>query len=321
MQAAEAAISNPLLDESSMRGAGGLLISITGGRDLTLFEVDEAATRIREEVDEEANIILGATFDENLEGVIRVSVVATGIDNAANRAERLAPVTRTEAITRSAPVKAAEPAAEKVAPTVAQSSTSFAQRIQRTAASMEIPEPAKKVERDGVTLEPFKPALESFSDPDVEAEFKAALESELMPDGEAFIPPAAQEPAGTPQPVTSAPIAGAPLVSRPPVQAPVAAQAHAPAAPNHGPMGLLNKLKSSFGAREEAFERKEPMPTMAPMPRPAAHETPKPAAQTEDPFAPKRSAVDSHGRVNPSERPASQDDQLDIPAFLRRQAN
>src|SRR3954447_1306964 len=83
MAAAEAAIANPLLDESSMKGAKGLLISITGGRDLTLFEVDEAATRIREEVDQDANIILGATFDEDLEGVIRVSVVATGIDKTA----------------------------------------------------------------------------------------------------------------------------------------------------------------------------------------------------------------------------------------------
>ena len=66
-----------------MKGAQGLLISITGGKDLTLFEVDEAATRIREEVDPDANIILGATFEESLEGVIRVSVVATGIDSAA----------------------------------------------------------------------------------------------------------------------------------------------------------------------------------------------------------------------------------------------
>lgn len=83
MAAAEAAIANPLLDETSMKGAQGLLISITGGRDLTLFEVDEAATRIREEVDPDANIILGATFDEELEGLIRVSVVATGIDRTA----------------------------------------------------------------------------------------------------------------------------------------------------------------------------------------------------------------------------------------------
>src|SRR5207244_11753547 len=78
-RAAEAAIANPLLDDVSMKGARGLLISITGGRDLTLYELDEAATRIREEVDPEANIILGATFDESLEGTMRVSVVATGL--------------------------------------------------------------------------------------------------------------------------------------------------------------------------------------------------------------------------------------------------
>src|SRR3989440_472953 len=80
LSAAEAAISNPLIDDASMKGAKGLLISITGGRDLTLYEVDEAATRIREEVDQDANIIVGATFDEGLEGIIRVSVVATGVD-------------------------------------------------------------------------------------------------------------------------------------------------------------------------------------------------------------------------------------------------
>ena len=82
LTAAEAAIANPLIDDSSMKGARGLLISITGGKDLTLFEVDEAATRIREEVDQDANIIVGATFDENLDGIIRVSVVATGIEQA-----------------------------------------------------------------------------------------------------------------------------------------------------------------------------------------------------------------------------------------------
>ena len=79
IEAAEAAISNPLLDDVSMRGARGLLISICGGPDLTLYEVDEAATRIREEVDPDANIILGATFDDALEGTMRVSVVATGL--------------------------------------------------------------------------------------------------------------------------------------------------------------------------------------------------------------------------------------------------
>ena len=86
LTAAEAAIANPLIDDVSMKGAQGLLISITGGKDLTLYEVDEAATRIREEVDQDANIIVGATFDESLEGIIRVSVVATGIDHAATAA-------------------------------------------------------------------------------------------------------------------------------------------------------------------------------------------------------------------------------------------
>jgi cell division protein FtsZ len=81
LHAAVAAISNPLIEDPSIKRASGLIISITGGRDLMLFEVDEAANRIREEVDQDANIIVGATFDESLEGLVRVSVVATGIDN------------------------------------------------------------------------------------------------------------------------------------------------------------------------------------------------------------------------------------------------
>ena len=80
IDAAEAAISNPLLDEVSMRGARGVLINITGGPDMTLFEVDESANRIKEEVDPDANIIVGSTLDETLEGAMRVSVVATGIE-------------------------------------------------------------------------------------------------------------------------------------------------------------------------------------------------------------------------------------------------
>ncbi|PIR33122.1 MAG: cell division protein FtsZ [Alphaproteobacteria bacterium CG11_big_fil_rev_8_21_14_0_20_44_7] len=82
IEAAEAAISNPLLDDISMKGAKGVLINITGGQDMTLFEVDEAANRIREEVDPDANIIFGSTFNDDLDGKIRVSVVATGIDSA-----------------------------------------------------------------------------------------------------------------------------------------------------------------------------------------------------------------------------------------------
>ena len=80
VQASEKAIANPLLDEISLRGAKGVLINITGGYDLTLFELDEAANRIREEVDPDANIIVGSTLDTELEGKMRVSVVATGIE-------------------------------------------------------------------------------------------------------------------------------------------------------------------------------------------------------------------------------------------------
>ncbi len=107
LSAAEAAISNPLIDDSSMKGARGLLISITGGRDLTLYEVDEAATRIREEVDQDANIIVGATFDENLEGIIRVAVVATGIDQAASGRPVVAPESRLAEIAHKLRVRSA----------------------------------------------------------------------------------------------------------------------------------------------------------------------------------------------------------------------
>ncbi len=86
--AAEAAISNPLLDNSSMKGARGVLINITGGADMTLFQVDAAANRIREEVDPNANIIFGSAFNESLDGKIRVSVVATGIDVKSQAAEK-----------------------------------------------------------------------------------------------------------------------------------------------------------------------------------------------------------------------------------------
>src|ERR1700712_5585488 len=87
IRAAEAAISNPLLEDTSMAGARGLLINITGGEDMTLFEVDQAANRIREEVAEDANIIFGSAIDETLSGRVRVSVVATGIESSTQRAE------------------------------------------------------------------------------------------------------------------------------------------------------------------------------------------------------------------------------------------
>jgi cell division protein FtsZ len=91
IRAAEAAISNPLLEDTSMSGARGLLINITGGEDMTLFEVDAAANRIREEVAEDANIIFGSAIDDSLSGRVRVSVVATGIDSPVQQQEPVRP--------------------------------------------------------------------------------------------------------------------------------------------------------------------------------------------------------------------------------------
>lgn len=106
VKAAEQALSNPLLDDCSMTGAKGVLINITGGSDITLFEIDEAASRIKEEVDEDANIIFGSSYDEALEGKIRVSIVATGID------ERTAP--KRTAIPKPAPTYLEESFTEEV---------------------------------------------------------------------------------------------------------------------------------------------------------------------------------------------------------------
>jgi cell division protein FtsZ len=130
IDAAEAAISNPLLDEVSMRGARGVLINITGGADMTLFEVDESANRIKEEVDPDANIIVGSTLDETLEGAMRVSVVATGIEARPNAAagataeaaaHKPAPFSMPSFRLRQAPAKSATGAATtaKSAPTPA----------------------------------------------------------------------------------------------------------------------------------------------------------------------------------------------------------
>jgi cell division protein FtsZ len=100
LAAAVAAISNPLIENPSIKRASGLIISITGGKDLTLFEIEEAATRIREEVDPNANVIVGATFDDSLDGIVRVSVVATGIDNLATPRQTQPVDTLTELLVR-----------------------------------------------------------------------------------------------------------------------------------------------------------------------------------------------------------------------------
>ncbi|MBX9804356.1 MAG: cell division protein FtsZ [Alphaproteobacteria bacterium] len=116
LDAAEAAISNPLLDDVSMKGAKGVLINITGGYDMTLYEVDEAANRIRDEVDPEANIIFGSTFDEKLNGTIRVSVVATGIGGAQAQAQTTPTATTATGMPRHIHMAAASLASRETPP-------------------------------------------------------------------------------------------------------------------------------------------------------------------------------------------------------------
>ncbi len=98
IEAAESAINNPLLDDVSLKGAKGVLINITGGRDLTLYEVDEAASLIRGQVDEDANIIVGSALDPDLDGIVRVSVVATGVESEYKGAATLARHREVEAV-------------------------------------------------------------------------------------------------------------------------------------------------------------------------------------------------------------------------------
>jgi cell division protein FtsZ len=170
--AAEAAIANPLLDDVSMQGARGLLISITAGPDLTLYEVDEAASRIREEVDADANIILGATYDPDMTGTIRVAVVATGTD--ATMVQALEPM---KANTSRAPLQATtvRRAIEQQVATAPQPQYQQPAEPQQLEADVRQAvaeaiqyEPAPAYEGDdGITVEPYIPtaSADSYEEP------------------------------------------------------------------------------------------------------------------------------------------------------------
>ncbi|MBP2236891.1 cell division protein FtsZ [Sinorhizobium kostiense] len=345
MAAAEAAIANPLLDETSMKGAQGLLISITGGRDLTLFEVDEAATRIREEVDPDANIILGATFDEELEGLIRVSVVATGIDRGvaevSGRSADFRPVAPKPVVRPSAAV-AAQPQ-----PVVPQQPAPQPQPMQQAA-----PQPVRSV--DQVALAIREAEMERELDIATRAEIAAPVQQpqeEFRPQSKLF--------AGT-APVEAAPVARQAVPAQRPAEAPVQAQAAphpmrqepapvmrqhaepvrmpkvedfppvvkaelehraqpAPMQEERGPMGLLNRITSSLGLRERDANQSVSADMTASAPS-AASQQRRPLSPEASVYAPRRGQLDDHGRVTPQMR-SHDDDQLEIPAFLRRQSN
>jgi cell division protein FtsZ len=358
LTAAEAAIANPLIDDSSMKGARGLLISITGGKDLTLFEVDEAATRIREEVDQEANIIVGATFDETLDGVIRVSVVATGIEQAL--------------ISRNAGVAAAA-AASAVASSAAPDNRLADLTARLRADNAHPAERAAKLDRPNAA--PTAPAAPQRASSSLERAALAAIAAAVAPQAPHPVAPATVQPASYGD-VTVRPIAQKPSLfpdhdaarvevhesatpeifipqqaERPPVRTPrmpkfedlpMPAQNEIRQArgeveeehPQKTRLSLLQRLANvGLGRRDEGTEppiaARASGPAMAPMPPLPERKPQRSVAQqiaANEPISeyarrPAPQGLDAHGRPAPVAAAPQGDDHLDIPAFLRRQTN
>ncbi len=320
VQAAEKAIANPLLDEISLNGAKGVLINITGGYDLTLFELDEAANIIRDKVDDDANIIVGSTLDTTMEGAIRVSVVATGIDvSSATRAEpqKARPMAQAGAAQApmAAPVAAPAPAArvpvQQAAP-----------RAPQPAAPAPAPQPRpvaqNPVAPNPVAAQPVAaPLAEAAEDPDL---FHGATDG---------LPPPAYRPA--------APVA---RPAAPPPQVNVAADSFvAPRPQPRLPAGtpsaqVQERLRAAVAHTSGAAARSAAAaPAAAPAPAPRAAERPRfgigslinrMAGHLEQGAA----AAQPQHRVQPpvqsfddDNEPQDQNDRIEIPAFLRRQAN
>ena len=281
IRAAEAAISNPLLEDTSMSGARGLLINITGGEDMTLFEVDQAANRIREEVADDANIIFGSAVDDNLSGRVRVSVVATGIDTVqAVEAQR----PRLVAVGGGAAVAQPMPVAQSVSLQVAP-----AMPIPTAQPQLATPMPQAATSAVSVMGAPVLPQLAATPEPDAAA----------------YAPVEMQQPAARPRP---APVQPAPAATRPFVapraglftEAPHAAPAQ-PAAPVPTPAAPRNSL---FGIVTGAIRGR------------AAAPAPVEPQRAEPSF--NGAPVEGNASVRPA---PTEEMGLDIPAFLRRQSS
>ncbi|MFC3086188.1 cell division protein FtsZ [Tabrizicola soli] len=303
VQAAEKAIANPLLDEISLNGAKGVLINITGGYDLTLFELDEAANIIRDKVDPEANIIVGSTLDTGMEGRIRVSVVATGIDASAARAEE--PVARRSmaaplAMAPSQPVEAPRaPAPQVQAPAPVALSIVDEPEYDEPVAKMPAFDPVAA--RAGYEAEPmaddlpppaYRPA--PVQQPSLVRSTPAAIEA----DAGDFVAPRPRQ-AGQPsaealarlQAAVSRPAAApAARTARPtPVAQAPSPVAHAAAKPRFGIGSLINRMAGHLDTPGAAV--------------PASRQQPPVTAYDDDPDM------------------GTDQDRIEIPAFLRRQAN
>jgi len=258
LDAAEAAIANPLLDDTTMRGAKGVLINITGGPDITLFEVDEAASRIREEVDQDAYIIFGSAFDASLEGSIRVSVIATGINAgmATQQSPTMLSLSDASESYRSRRAEAAQPSAPKILE-VTEAATAEVEEISLTeeivgeiddAEASEIAEVTESIESD-------EPAAETAEDEAEEPMIEdTAIETELESDGADEV----QTPHDEPQTegATDAFIPPRPAVSEGPAEQPQAEPFAAAAMTNGGrEPDVIDEDQGEGGVKPSLFER------------------------------------------------------------------
>ncbi len=271
IQAAEKAIANPLLDEISLRGAKGVLINITGGYDLTLFELDEAANRIREEVDPDANIIVGSTLDPSMDGLMRVSVVATGIDANEGAAEMPVP-RRSMARPLDQPPRVEAPAEP-------------ARAVARAAAPARQPEP--EPEEEPSLFAGFEPSRAGGEVPQMVDE-ESMPEPAYRAEAPAFPQQQPTRAAGTPSPEALERLQAA--VRRAPAAEPRAPRAPEPEKPRFGINSLINRMTGH---------------PAEPAPRP-------PAGQRQQPQM--RQPVED-------DQPSPEQERIEIPAFLRRQAN
>lgn len=354
LEAAEAAIANPLLDDVSMKGARGLLISITGGNDLTLYEVDEAATRIREEVDKEANIILGATFDDTLEGVIRVSVVATGIAQdtfVSLNDEETGAAPSTVANRRAAYVISDRPAFNQVqpaAPAVNPNVEESASEVHDAAAHDEA-EIAGEPATSEVESSQDSGSDEGFADEAVVVSEPVPVQTRVEPQPEVSDDPILRN-AGLPKPrevmrqtAVRRPV---PMEQQPERQAPrpVSGGPRMPEVEDFPPIAIremqarsgaveeigLNAQKKRAGFLERlanvGLGRKEPVVTAGNQKEPVLPSqfgAEAPRGQLNNPNASAGSQDSRTPAVQPTRAKDSDfdEDQLEIPAFLRRQAN
>jgi len=320
IDAAEAAISNPLLEDFSMKGATGVLINITGGLDMTLFEVDEAANRIRDEVDTDANIIFGSTFDESLEGKMRVSVVATGIDVAQSAQPRPAKLSlvseRGRAMQTEAKPTAEKPMDPRARPTVTAQPAAVA-RPAAPAAPRQPAVPSVKISPAPAPASGARPVAQTGVQPVMA---QGAPAHAAMAAAVAFQPQHALEPAEA-RPLAQGEPArqrqDAPFLAPRPISASDRPGAKPEAEP-FAAAALANGAKEVRKLRRKGptlFER------VTGTGRAASREGPEPDrddAEHRPPAQPRLGGLDPADRT-PSSNP--DDDLLDIPAFLRRQAN